>query len=136
MNTSRYIPGLALLGIAVSAFSLFSHYSERASAFCNFGGSFNCDIVNRGIYSTLWGMPVALIGILGYAALFLVAFFRARFSGAPRVLALLACLGLVFALYLTYLEAFVLASWCIFCVTSLFTIAAIAILALRAVRKP
>src|SRR3989338_6259561 len=135
MRFAKPISILSLLGFSVSVFSLYAHYSQRASAFCNLGGSFNCDIVNRGIYSTMFGIPVALIGILGYAALFLAAQYRARIKHAAHALVLLSCFGLLYALYLTYLEAFVLAAWCIFCITSLFTIAAITILALFSLKK-
>src|SRR3989344_3587366 len=131
----KSIATLSLLGITVSAFSLYAHYSQRASAFCNLGGSFNCDIVNRGIYSELFGIPVALIGILGYAALFAVARYHARLKHAAHMLAMLSCFGLLLALYLTYIEAFVLAAWCILCITSLFSIVAITAFALSPLRK-
>jgi len=38
---------LALAGVVVSAVSLQRHYAKSASAFCDFGERFNCDIVNR-----------------------------------------------------------------------------------------
>jgi uncharacterized membrane protein len=57
---------IAVAGTIVSSISLYQHYgTSKTSFFCNFGKSFNCDIVNRGTYSTLVGVPVALIGVLG-----------------------------------------------------------------------
>ena len=56
---------IAVAGTIVSSISLYHHYGTSKTSVCNFGKSFNCDIVNRGTYSTLVGVPVALIGVLG-----------------------------------------------------------------------
>jgi uncharacterized membrane protein len=110
---------LALAGIVVSSVSLHHHYGTSQTNYCDFGESFNCDIVNRSIYSTILGVPDALIGILGYAALLALAtVYRAK-SEAPAMLLIASVAGLSFALYLTYVEAFVLATWCILCLSSL-----------------
>lgn len=110
---------LALAGIAVSSLSLYHHYGTSQTTYCDFGESFNCDIVNRSTYSTVLGVPDALIGILGYAGLFALAtVYRAK-AEAPLMLLIASVAGLSFALYLTYIEAFVLATWCILCLSSL-----------------
>ena len=118
---------LAVCGIALSSVSLQRHYATSKTAFCDVGETFNCDIVNRSMYSTILGVPVALIGMLGYAALvdwrrFIV---EARDSddAAGR-----AAAGLAFALYLTYIEGHVLGVWCILCLGSLGLIALTALL--------
>ena len=119
---------LALGGMVVSAVSLQRHYAKSESAFCEFGERFNCDIVNRSEYSSLMGIPVAGIGIVGYGILFsLATFYRSR-AQTPLRLLLAAGVGLVFALYLTYIEGFVLDTWCILCLTSLALIALITLL--------
>jgi uncharacterized membrane protein len=123
--------GIALLsvaGIAVSAVSLHHHYQKDETSYCDFGQSFNCDIVNRSIYSEVMGIPVAGIGIAGYLALLVLAtMLRAR-AETPALLLLGSLAGLGFALYLTYIEKFVLATWCILCLSSLALISGIAIL--------
>jgi uncharacterized membrane protein len=133
------IAALALAGTAVSAVSLQRHYAKSASAFCDFGERFNCDIVNRSEYSTVMGIPVAAIGVAGYAVLFALAtFYRARMQTPIRLL-LLSLAGLLFALYLTYIEGHVLETWCILCLSSLALITVITLLAcvvkLRAGRR-
>ena len=60
---------LAVAGVVVSGMSLERHYAKSASAFCDFGERFNCDIVNRSEYSSVMGIPVAGIGIAGYGVL-------------------------------------------------------------------
>ena len=133
MNSSsgRILLAIALLsvgGAVVSSISLYHHYDSSPSSFCDFGANFNCDMVNRSIYSAVFGIPVALIGIFGYGALLILAmFYRAR-DEAPLVLLIASLTGLGFALYLTYVEAFVLAVWCVLCLSSLALITAITVL--------
>jgi vitamin-K-epoxide reductase (warfarin-sensitive) len=120
---------LAFTGAAISAVSLQRHYAKSVTAFCDVGEKFNCDIVNRSEYSSLMGIPVAAIGIVGYGALLALATaFRSR-AETPLRLLVAALAGLGFALYLTYVEGYVLDTWCILCLSSLGLIAGIAVLA-------
>jgi uncharacterized membrane protein len=119
---------LAVCGIAVSSVSLQHHFATSKTAYCDVGEAFNCDIVNRSTYSTVLGVPVALIGMLGYGALVgLATAYRAR-RDTPVMLLGGAAAGLAFALYLTYVEARILGVWCILCLSSLALIATITIL--------
>jgi vitamin-K-epoxide reductase (warfarin-sensitive) len=119
---------LAVCGIVVSSVSLQHHYSTSKTAYCDIGETFNCDIVNRSAYSSIFGIPVALIGMLGYGALAgLATVYRGR-RETPALLFGGAAAGLVFALYLTYVEARVLGVWCILCLSSLALIATATIL--------
>lgn len=109
---------LSLAGIGVSAVSLQRHYAKSATEFCDFSQTFNCDIVNRSEYSELEGLPVAGIGLLGYAALFFFStFWKSRPETASRLL-VASIAGLCFAFYLTYVEAERLKTWCVLCVVS------------------
>ena len=120
---------LAIAGMVVSSISLQRHYAKSESTFCEFGEKFNCDIVNRSEYSSVMGIPVAGIGVLGYGVLLALAtVYRSRVETPLRLLAAAAA-GLVFALYLTYVEGFVLGTWCILCLSSLGLIALITVLA-------
>jgi vitamin-K-epoxide reductase (warfarin-sensitive) len=120
---------LALAGMMISGVSLERHYAKSATAFCEWGERFNCDIVNRSEYSSLMGIPVAGIGIVGYGVLFALAtVYRAR-EETPLRLLVAALAGLAFALYLTYVEGYVLETWCILCLSSLALIAMITLVA-------
>jgi uncharacterized membrane protein len=110
---------LSLAGAVDSAISLERHYAKSATKYCDFSQKFSCDIVNRSEYSTLAGIPVAGIGVAGYAALFLLSTFWKARPETPNRLLLAAIAGLAFALYLTYIEAYELETWCILCLTSL-----------------
>ena len=119
---------LAVCGIAISTVSLQRHYARSKTAYCDIGETFNCDIVNRSAYSKILGIPVALIGMLGYAALAgLATVYRER-RETPAMLFGGAAAGLAFALYLTYIEGQVLGVWCILCLSSLALIATTTIL--------
>jgi vitamin-K-epoxide reductase (warfarin-sensitive) len=128
-NSGWILLVIALLsagGVVVSSLSLYHHYGTSKSSYCDFGGNFNCDMVNRSIYSTVLGVPVALIGILGYAGLLALAtVYKAR-AATPAMMLLGSVAGLGFALYLTYVEAYVLAVWCVLCLSSLGLITTIA----------
>jgi uncharacterized membrane protein len=124
---------LSLAGIIVSSVSLYHHYGTSQTSYCDIGENFNCDLVNRSAYSSIGGIPVALIGIFGYAALLGLATLYRTKAETPVMLLLGAFAGLGFALYLTYIEKFVLAVWCILCLSSLALIFSITLLSLALV---
>ncbi|MGA2746933.1 MAG: vitamin K epoxide reductase family protein [Candidatus Sulfotelmatobacter sp.] len=120
---------LSLAGVIVSSVSLERHYAKSATAFCDFSQKFSCDIVNRSEYSTVEGIPVAGIGVAGYGLLLVLAtFWKSRAETPNRVLGA-AVGGLAFALYLTYIEAYQLTTWCILCLISLSLIFLISLIA-------
>jgi vitamin-K-epoxide reductase (warfarin-sensitive) len=130
---------LAIAGIGVSSVSLDHHFRKSKTSYCDFGQSFDCDLVNRSEYSTVAGVPVALIGILGYAALLAFATFYRDKAETPGILVVASLGGLGFALYLTYIEKYVLFTWCILCLSSLALMLSIAVLSvlllLRSTRR-
>ncbi len=129
-QTGRVYPAIAVLaiaGVAVSAVSLHHHFSKSKTPFCNLSQSFDCDLVNRSQYSTFHRVPVALLGILGYLLILSLATVYREKAETPFILAGAGLGGFGFALYLTYIEGFVLHAWCILCLSSLALISAIAI---------
>lgn len=131
---------LAAAGAVVSSVSLYHHYGISQTSFCDFAENFNCDIVNRSRYSMVFGIPVALIGICGYVGLLVLATRYRSQARTPALILSASTLGLGFAFYLTYIEAFVLGAWCILCLSSLALILLItflsSILVAQSMRKP
>jgi len=119
---------LAVAGMIVSSVSLYHHYGKSKTSYCDFSETVNCDIVNRSEYSVVMGLPVAGIGVLGYLALLALATVYRTKAETPTMLFFAGLGGLGFALYLTYIEGFVLQAWCILCLTSLATIFMITVL--------
>jgi uncharacterized membrane protein len=118
---------LATTALPLTAYLTYAHFKEEASSFCNFGESFNCDIVNQSEYSELFGIPVSILGFLTYLLIVVLACYtrstlkpgkRGKYSPATLVkaLAVITGGGTAFSLYLTYVEAFILMTWCVLCV--------------------
>ncbi len=78
---------VALGGVAISSVSLYHHFSKSKTSFCDINESFNCDLVNRSTYSTVLGVPVALIGILGYLLILALATVYREKAETPAMLA-------------------------------------------------
>jgi vitamin-K-epoxide reductase (warfarin-sensitive) len=125
---------LAVAGVLVSSVSLYHHFSQSQESFCDLSQSFNCDLVNRSQYSTFHGLPVALIGILGYLLILALATVYRQKAETPIMLAAASVSGTCFALYLTYLEGHVIHAWCILCLSSLADITLIAVLSAALVK--
>ena len=120
---------LSVAGIVDSAISLERHYAKSATTYCDFSQKFSCDIVNRSQYSEIVGIPVAGIGVAGYAVLFVLSTFLRSRNETPLWILAASLAGLAFALYLTYLEAYQLMTWCILCLASLTLIFLISVVA-------
>ena len=67
---------LLVIGILISLFLLYEHFSPSASKYCTFGESFDCGIVNKGPYANIdgfsyllsidYGLPLPLIDLTRY----------------------------------------------------------------------
>jgi hypothetical protein len=88
---------LAVLGLGVAAYLTYVHY-EGVRPVCGLGG--NCEKVQTSEWSKLGGVPVALLGLLGYVAI-LGSLFVDR-EEALVAGALIALVGFGFSAYLTY----------------------------------
>jgi uncharacterized membrane protein len=106
---------LAALGIALAGYLTYLHYSGTTPP-CSIKGN-PCSQVQKSRYSELAGVPVALIGLLGYililGSLLAPESERARFATMGLTLG-----GLGFSAYLTYREVFTLHKICEWCVGS------------------
>ena len=131
----RWIIILSLLGIFLSGYSLYAHYSPNPSTICNFSETFSCDAVNKSQYAEIAGIPVALVGFGGYALLALLSFGILKGKTFHKDLFWFSLAGFLFSLYLTYLEAFVIHAWCPVCLLSQFTIFGIVALSLIGLSK-
>jgi vitamin-K-epoxide reductase (warfarin-sensitive) len=139
---------LALGGIFDSVKALGIHYQNPDSAPpCAVSAHWDCGTVNHSRYAVFppvsfdeapgskkIHVPVAIFGIVGYGLLV-----AAALADKPWITLQLAEIGFFCAAMLTYMEAFVLEKWCIYCVWSQGLIAAILLCAIVAVvrrRRP
>jgi uncharacterized membrane protein len=122
---------LALLGLAIAGYLTFVHF-DGGDPVCLAGGG-GCSKVQESDYAELAGVPVPVIGLLGY----LMVLASAGLAGdRGRMLGLFATLiGFGFSVYLTYLELFVIDAICQWCVASAVVMTlALALALTRAVR--
>lgn len=82
----------------------------------------DCATVNSSSWSELWGIPIAIFGILSYLAILLFVFLGdpLRLVKQYQVLVIfgISFFGFLYSLYLTYLEIFVILAICQWCVLS------------------
>jgi uncharacterized membrane protein len=111
----RFVIGaLAVLGLLISGYLSWVHYAGVAPV-C-IGGSGGCQSVQASSYATIFGVPVAALGLVSYSGLLLAALLRGE-AGVYLGL-LVALVGTLFSIYLTYLEVFVIHAICEWCVAS------------------
>ena len=114
---------LATLGAAIAGYLTYVHYAGLEPVCA--GGSGGCERVQSSDYAELAGVPVAVLGLVGYVAIGVSLALPgelARMAGA-----LLALVGAGFSGYLTYLELFVIDAICQWCVASAVVMAALAV---------
>jgi uncharacterized membrane protein len=110
---------LALIGLGVSIYLTYAHYTESALAGCTeTTGVVNCGKVTTSPQSVVFGIPVAVLGLAFYV--FAVAIMspwawraRRREIGLLRLGSLVVGIG--FVLYLIYAELFDIGSICLYC---------------------
>lgn len=124
---------VSVLGISVSSYALYNHYGSAGSSFCNLSEAVSCDAVNKGPWSEIGGVPVAFIGIVGYVFSLALVFFRP--NGWTRWLFFGSLAGLLFSVYLTYLEAFVISAWCPICLFSFLLVAILTFISFSLFRR-
>jgi uncharacterized membrane protein len=112
---------VALIGLGIATYLTIVHYAGAAPACAIAHG---CEIVQSSAYAKLAGIPVALLGLLGYAAI-LVTLLRDG-ETACTATALLALGGAGFSAWLTYVEVARLDAICIWCVGSALCMALLA----------
>ena len=125
---TKAIAGLALLGLAISIYLTYVHYAGIEPVCSSIS---NCERVQSSDYAELVGIPVAVLGIAGYAAILVSLWMRVEIT------ALLAYLAVAFSAYLTWAELFRIDAICQWCVASAIITLVIAVLAtLRALGAP
>jgi uncharacterized membrane protein len=113
----------AIAGLAVSIYMTIYKITDN-NAMCM--GSGDCATVNASPYSEIYGIPLGVIGAIGYAGILLVLWLEKRqppfhplLKEYGNMLAMgMSFAGFVYSIYLTYLELYVIKAICPFCVAS------------------
>jgi uncharacterized membrane protein len=113
---------LSVLGLGIAGYLTYVHYAG-VSPVCEI--AHGCEKVQTSQWSKVAGVPVAVLGLLGYAAI--VAAVLVRGETALVAAAGAALVGAGFSAYLTYREVFTIHAICIWCVASAVLMVALAV---------
>jgi uncharacterized membrane protein len=118
----RTSTGLGVAGVGIAGYLTYVHYAGL-HPIC--GISHGCETVQTSVYSTLFGIPVALLGLITYVLILITL--RRRDDNALLAGYVLTLIAFGFSLYLTYREVFTIHAICSWCVSSaiVFTLLAI-----------
>src|SRR5580693_2799390 len=105
---------VAVLGLALASYLVYVHYSGTRPA-CSAGDA--CLKVQTSVYSKIAGVPVALIGLIGYIGIVLSLLVPDRDEVRLATL-VMTLVGVCFSGYLTYRELFTLKTICEECAAS------------------
>jgi uncharacterized membrane protein len=115
------LPVVALIGLSVAIYLAYVELTQTV-AFCGPVG--DCNPVHESAYARLFGvLPIGVLGVIGYVLILIVWAVGRWWSGslaeiAPVGLLGLALFGVLFSIYLTFLEPFVIGYTCSWCLIS------------------
>jgi uncharacterized membrane protein len=107
-----------VIGLVIAGYTTYEHYNGFATLLCLGGhhGHSSCEQVQSSLWSKLDGIPVSVLGLVGYFVLLVSLAFRGELFRALGFL--VALIGFGFSAYLTYREVFTLKEICEWCVGS------------------
>jgi uncharacterized membrane protein len=124
------VAALALTGAGIAGYLTYTKYADATIA-CSTGG---CETVQDSEYAEILGLPVPVLGLAGYLAIFSTALFAgeaARLAGAALALG-----GLVFSVYLVFVQVFAIEAFCLWCLASDVVMLLLAIATAARLRRP
>lgn len=129
---------LTIIGLLVSIYMTIYKVTSNDNMCV---GSKDCSVVNASKYSEVNGIPVAVVGAVGYAALLGILLFERKpgffKDNGSMIFFGISLIGFFFTLWLIYVEVALLKAYCPFCIASQITMTLIFILSVvRVVRQP
>jgi uncharacterized membrane protein len=108
----------AVIGLLDASYLTYEHYNGLAGLLCLGGhhGHSSCETVQSSVYSKVAGVPVALLGLVGY--ILLLGSLRIPGEQGRFATFAIAVFGFAFSMYLTYRELFSIHAICEWCVGS------------------
>lgn len=117
---------LSILGILLATYLFYNFLTKPAVESCYINSVINCDAVTKGSLSTLFGIPVSLIGLIGY----IVILFSAVLKNS-KLIFLMSSFGMIFCLYIILQEVFALKVICPVCLACQLVMLSVFILSLK-----
>lgn len=132
-NLNRGIFILSMVGVGISTFLAYEYLQPSPIACPITGGG--CETVRKSEYSAVFGISIPYLGILYYltTASLSILLTQSYQKLLDQLRLALSFAALIFGIYLTSLEAFVIKAWCFWCVASFIVSVLILMLALKSV---
>jgi vitamin-K-epoxide reductase (warfarin-sensitive) len=124
MNRKKWVIILCVLGILVAGYLSYMFYSDNHSI-CDINETFDCTSVHQSDYALFLGIPVAILGLVGYILILVFAMWKFD------LVKWISLFGTLFSLRLTWAEFFVINKFCIFCIISQVIIMAIFLISVK-----
>lgn len=122
---------LSVIGILSASYLFYNYLAPVPSTICNINATINCDTVTKGSLAEIFGIPVSLIGLIGYIIILYSSIMKYKKLHLGMV-----TFGMLFCLRLTYLEIFVENVFCPVCGICQLVMITLFILSLKLNQKP
>jgi uncharacterized membrane protein len=133
-KSKSIITVLSVIGLLDSIYLSWLKLADTSTA-C-FGG---CDTVNASPFSELWGIPIAYMGVAAYFIILFITLIETKVDFLSRhastLLFGITLVGILYSVYLTYLEIAVIHAICPYCVLSAITMFFLFIISLLRLRQ-
>ncbi len=119
-NIWKMVSVLSILGIFLATYLFYNFLTKPAVESCYINSVINCDAVTKGPLSTLFGLPVSLIGLTGYVVILIASLIK-----NSKLLLAMSSFGMVFCLNITFQELFnlkVVCPVCLLCQLDMFIV--------------
>lgn len=121
---------LSLFGILLAVYLLFEMWINTSLSVCNINSTVNCNAIINGPVSKVFGVPTALIGLIGYVIILFSSILKMKKTILTAVI-----FGLIFCMWIAYQELFLLHVICPVCILCQFTMLTIFIISLIIINK-
>ena len=112
-NLWKLSSALSVLGILLATYLLVQYYqiAPGSETFCNYNPFINCSAMTTGSLATLFGVPVAAVGLVGYGFILFSTITKKR-----GLMLGMSTFGMLFCLRITILEVFFVKIICPVCI--------------------
>lgn len=108
---------LSIIGFADALYLTIKHYANSNINCSIFDG---CELVTTSIYSSLFGIPVAVFGLVFYSLVFalIILFSKLNKKKFLTFLLIITSIGFLFSIYFVFVQIFLINAYCLYCLVS------------------
>ncbi|MDZ7587012.1 MAG: vitamin K epoxide reductase family protein [Patescibacteria group bacterium] len=122
---------LAIIGLGLASYLFYSFLAPNPPGLCDINATINCNAVTKGNLATIFGIPVSLVGLIGYILILYSSILKLK-----KLHLFMTSFGMLFCLRLIFLEIFVEKVICPVCLACQLIMLTLFIISLKLIRKP